>query len=71
MADNDYEDPAAFAGTRRHTIAAVSELPFAGRIGGNQEFTVSEDSEKGREILRRQPDAVSSYSSRLSLTNLD
>lgn len=50
------DDPAAFARDRRAT--AVSELPFAGRIGGNQEFTVSDDSEKTREILKKQPDAV-------------
>lgn len=50
------DDPAAFARARQAT--AVSELPFAGRIGGNQEFTVSDDSEKSREILEKQPDAV-------------
>lgn len=55
---NQTDDPAAFA--RPHRQTPVSELPFAGRIGGNQEFTVSEDSEKGREILKSQPDAVRS-----------
>ncbi|KAM0715336.1 hypothetical protein Q7P37_008834 [Cladosporium fusiforme] len=57
---NINEDPAAFARDRRQ--ASVSELPFAGRIGGNQEFTVSEDSAKGREILKKQPDAAPLYS---------
>lgn len=51
-------DPAAFA--RLRPQASVSETPFAGRIGGNQEFTVSEDNEKAREILKKQPDAVRS-----------
>jgi hypothetical protein len=35
---------------------AVSEIPFAGRIGGFQQEIV--DDEKNREILKNQPDAV-------------
>jgi hypothetical protein len=38
--------------------ATISEKPFAGRIGGNQEFTVSNESEEGRNVLEKQPDAV-------------
>ena len=34
----------------------VSEVPFAGRIGGFQQEIA--DDEKNREILRNQPDAV-------------
>lgn len=51
------DNPAAF-GRRRSRQAAIAELQFAGRIGGNQGFTVSDDDEKGREILKNQPDAV-------------
>lgn len=50
-------DLASFAAVHRRQ-SAVFELPFAGRIGGNQEFTASDNSEKGREILKNQPDAV-------------
>lgn len=38
---------------RRNTVA---EVPFAGRIGAFQQDV--EDDEKGREILKIQPDAV-------------
>lgn len=38
---------------------AVSEIPFAGRIGGFQQEIV--DDEKNREILKNQPDAVCIY----------
>ena len=37
---------------------AVSEIPFAGRIGGFQQEIA--DDEKNREILKNQPDAVRS-----------
>jgi len=43
-------------GTRRPRRNAVSEVPFAGRIGGFQQEVV--DDEKNREILKNQPDAV-------------
>jgi hypothetical protein len=36
---------------------AVSEIPFAGRIGGFQQEIA--DDEKNRELLKNQPDAVS------------
>lgn len=39
---------------------AVSEIPFAGRIGGFQQEIA--DDEKNREILKNQPDAVCLYS---------
>lgn len=39
---------------------AVSEIPFAGRIGGFQQEIA--DDEKNRELLRNQPDAVCLYS---------
>ena len=39
----------------RHSIASA---PFAGRIGGNQEFIATGDDEATEEILKRQPDAV-------------
>ena len=52
------DDPAAFerVRARRHTVA---EAPFAGRIGGNQEFVVHPDDEDSKELLKKQPDAVS------------
>ena len=39
---------------KRQVQQSVATSPFAGRIGGNQEFVVSEDAS----ILKRQPDAV-------------
>ena len=49
-------DAAAIGRTR--LSQPVSESPFAGRIGGNQEFTVNVDDEKAQAILRKHPDAV-------------
>ena len=37
---------------------AVASAPFAGRIGGNQEFIAIGDDEATEEILKKQPDAV-------------
>ena len=36
----------------------VSDTAFAGRLGGNQGFTVTDENEKGEELLKKQPDAV-------------
>ena len=36
----------------------IAEIPFAGRIGGNQEFTVSQDSSDAESVLEKQPDAA-------------
>ena len=41
--------------TRQQT---VSSRPFAGRIGGNQEFVAAPGDEKAEEILKQQPDAA-------------
>lgn len=48
---------------------AVSEIPFAGRIGGFQQEIA--DDEKNRELLRNQPDAVSLHSNRGSVDFLN
>lgn len=37
---------------------AVSSSPFAGRIGGNQEFVVTSEDEDASELLKKLPDAV-------------
>lgn len=41
---------------RRRRNHAVAQTPFAGRLGGNQEFIADDDDES---ILEKQPDAVS------------
>lgn len=46
-------DDAGFFG-RGRARQAVASAPFAGRIGGNQEFVASDDDS----ILKKQPDAV-------------
>jgi hypothetical protein len=46
-------DDAGFFG-RRRARQIVASSPFAGRIGGNQEFVASGDDS----ILKKQPDAV-------------
>nr|OQO20219.1 hypothetical protein B0A51_11626 [Rachicladosporium sp. CCFEE 5018] len=43
---------------RATNMTTTSERPFAGRIGGNQGFTVSDDSAESRKILEEQPDAA-------------
>jgi hypothetical protein len=50
-------DPASF-GLRSRKRQDVATRPFAGRIGGNQEFVVHSDSDDADEILKKQPDAV-------------
>jgi hypothetical protein len=50
-------DPASF-GLRSRKRQDVATRPFAGRIGGNQEFVVHGDSDDADEILKKQPDAV-------------
>ena len=35
------------------------EASFAGRIGGNQEFTVDPEDEEAKSLLEKRPDAVS------------
>lgn len=49
---------------RRRTAANTA---FAGRIGGNQEFTVSQDDTEAEEVLKQQPDAAPLYSIKDSL----
>ena len=46
------DDAGFFRRVRAHQT--VASAPFAGRIGGNQEFVVSNDDS----ILKKQPDAV-------------
>ena len=43
---------------RRKSSHAVAQSPFAGRIGGNQEFVLSRDDEAAEEVLKKLPDAV-------------
>lgn len=51
--------PAALRESLRRRSAAVRQTPFAGRIGGNQEFVADGDDEDTEELLKKQPDAVS------------
>ena len=51
-------------GLHRLRERTVIETAFAGRIGGNQEFTASAHDQ---EILQRQPDAVCSVGMKLAL----
>lgn len=37
---------------------AVASAPFAGRIGGNQEFVVSSRDDDAGDVLKKLPDAV-------------
>ena len=53
------EDAAAFGRPRARARQTINSRPFAGRIGGNQEFIASAGDE---EILKKQPDAVGSKS---------
>lgn len=39
---------------------AVASSPFAGRIGGNQEFVVTDQDDDASEVLKKLPDAVGS-----------
>lgn len=48
--DNEYSNTEVKKGS------PVATAPFAGRLGGNQEFIASPDD---RSLLERQPDAVS------------
>ena len=43
---------------RPKVLGTIRQAPFAGRIGGNQEFVALGDDEESEAILRRQPDAV-------------
>lgn len=52
------DDRASFAPSRRNVQEAVRQAPFAGRIGGNQEFVTLGDDEESEAILKKQPDAV-------------
>ncbi|KAK5171287.1 uncharacterized protein LTR77_004431 [Saxophila tyrrhenica] len=50
---------------KRHTVP--KNAPFAGRIGGNQAFIATDDSQESEEILKKQPDAAPLSSLRDSL----
>ena len=39
-------------------LPALRTAPFAGRIGGNQEFIAAADDESEEAIRKKQPDAV-------------
>ena len=55
----DTNDPTAIGvPTQLRQRKNVSSAPFAGRVGGNQEFTVTSDDDKAEAILKKQPDAV-------------
>lgn len=45
-------------GRNRLPIRATRVIPFAGRIGANQEFSVDEDNSEQRELLKKLPDAA-------------
>lgn len=61
------DDPASFVQQRRQGDVRIP--PFAGRIGGNQEFVASGDDE---DILKKQPDAVRKLTSQSQQTaNID
>lgn len=63
------QDHAALAGPEHHRRAnkvfQAREAPFAGRIGGNLEFTASSES-----LLQKQPDAVGIRTAVLANTGL-
>jgi glycerol uptake facilitator-like aquaporin len=40
---------------------SIATRPFAGRIGGNQEFTVSPDDSDFQSVVTKQPDAAASF----------
>lgn len=52
------DDAANLETATQRPMASVSNASFAGRIGGNQEFTVSVGDERGEQILKKQPDAA-------------
>ena len=43
---------------RARPLQPVRQAPFAGRIGGNQEFVAIAGDEETEALLSRQPDAV-------------
>lgn len=47
---------------RRASRYEVASSPFAGRIGGNQEFVVTDQDHDASEVLKKLPDAVRSLS---------
>lgn len=52
------DDPASFVQVRPKLRGSIRQAPFAGRIGGNQEFIAIGDDEESEAILKKQPDAV-------------
>lgn len=56
---NTEDSAAAMVAQRSRLDYAVSSSPFAGRIGGNQEFVVTSDDDDASEVLKKLPDAVS------------
>lgn len=49
---------AAMDDARARLDYAVASSPFAGRIGGNQEFVVTGRDDDANEVLKKLPDAV-------------
>ncbi|KAF2865558.1 aquaporin-like protein [Massariosphaeria phaeospora] len=47
---------------RRGSTPAVASRPFAGRIGGNAEFTLSPDDASFKSVVSRLPDAAATFS---------
>lgn len=43
-------------------LPPVASRPFAGRIGGNQEFTLSPDDSSFRSVVAKAPDAAATFS---------
>jgi hypothetical protein len=52
---------------RHHRAPSVSSRPFAGRIGGNQEFTLAPDDASFSDVVERVPDAAATFSWRESV----
>lgn len=48
-------------GTKDH-VPPVASRPFAGRIGGNQEFTIDPDDASFHSVISKVPDAAATFS---------
>lgn len=55
---NTGNDDTTCDGQRSRLDYAVASSPFAGRIGGNQEFVVTTSDDDASEVLKKLPDAV-------------
>lgn len=53
--------------SRTDHVPLVASRPFVGRIGGNQEFTISPSDSSNRELIAKVPDAAATFSWKQSL----